>query len=102
MKNIVKKQVIMKPVVSEKSLNMYANLKVCTFEVAKDSTKKQIQYDFEAMFGIKPVSVTVVTKRDLINTRHKKTYQVKTRRNFAKKAYISIGENKLDIFENIK
>lgn len=81
---------------------MYNNLKVCTFEVSSDASKKQIAHDFEEMFAIKPVSVTVVTKRNLVNTRNPKTYQSSTRRVFAKKAYITIGENKLDIFENIK
>jgi large subunit ribosomal protein L23 len=102
MKQLIKKQVILKPVVSEKSLGLYNNLKVCTFEVSRDSSKKQIAYDFENMFGIKPTKVSVIVGRNLVNTRNKKTYQVSTNRRYEKKAYITIGDNKLDIFENIK
>ncbi len=102
MKEITKKQVIFKPIVSEKSMTLYSNLKVCTFEVARDATKKQIENDFEIMFGIKPLKTTIVVNRELVNTRNRKTYQVSTNRRFTKKAYITIGDNKLDIFENIK
>lgn len=102
MKQVNNKQVILKPVVSEKSLTMYANLKICTFEVSRDSSKKQIAYDFEQMFDLKPTDVKVVVNRNA-STKHKsrKTGRLEIHRKYGKKAYISIGENKLDIFENL-
>lgn len=102
MKVAVKKQVIFKPIVSEKSLRLYNNFKVCTFVVSPDATKKQVEYSFEEVFGVKPEKIRVVMERDNVNSRHKKTYQVTTKRKASKKAYITIGDNKLDIFENIK
>jgi ribosomal protein L23 len=102
MKAINKKQVIIKPLISEKTLTLYHNLKVCTFIVERESTKKDIAFTFESMFGIKPEKVKVVVGRDAVSTRNRKTYQKKTKRLIRKKAYVSIGENKLDIFENIK
>lgn len=101
MKPIVKKQVIVKPVISEKSLGFYKNFKVCTFEVEKFSTKRDIMYSFEEMFGIKPVSIRTVVSRTQINSRDNRTYRINTNRKEYKKAYIGIGDNKLDIFENI-
>lgn len=102
MKSTNKKQVILKPVVSEKSLNMYKNLRKATFIVEKAASKKDIAFNFEQMFGIKPVGITVVSQRIERKTRNRKTYQLTTKRGMSKKAYINIGENKLDIFENIK
>lgn len=102
MKNISKKQIILRPIVSEKSLNLYRNLKKCTFEVDRKASKKDIITSFQEMFGIKPESIEVLRIRKQRNVRNRKTYQILTIRKESKKAYISIGENKLDIFENIK
>ena len=102
MKSTNKKQVILKPVISEKSLTLYRNLRTATFIVEKTASKKDIAYNFEQMFGIKPENVGVVLKREESKSRNRKTYQSNTKRSMSKKAYINIGENKLDIFENIK
>jgi ribosomal protein L23 len=96
------KQVILKPLISEKTLNAYKVNKVCTFWVDSKSTKKDISYSFKEVYGIEPKSITTVVQRKDKTTRNKKTYDAKTTRKYVKKAYINIGENKLDTFENIK
>jgi ribosomal protein L23 len=101
MKSINKKISLLRPVLSEKTLKMYNTFKICTFLVNRESTKKQIGYDFEEQFGVKPEAVRVVTSRDIVNTRNRKTYSQKLRRRFNKKAYISVGDNKIDIFEKV-
>jgi len=102
MKALNKKQVILKPVISEKSLRLYRNMKTATFMVDRKASKKDIAYNFEQMFNIKPEKVAVVARRLETKARNRKTYQLTQKRKMGKKAYINIGENKLDIFENIK
>ena len=101
MNSINKKQVILKPVISEKSLGFYKNFKVTTFEVEKFSTKRDIKFAFEEMFGIKPVSIRTVRGRTEVSSRDRRTYRINVNRKEYKKAYIGIGDNKLDIFESI-
>lgn len=102
MKIVDKKQIILKPIFSEKTIDLYRNFKKCTFEVEYKSTKKQIATVFEELYGIKPESVDIVVLKKRRNVIDRNTYRVITKRKKGKKAYISIGDNKLDIFENIK
>lgn len=102
MEVLSKKQVILKPVLSEKSLTYYKNLKVCTFWVATDASKKDIQFSFKQAFGLDAKQVRTVVKRENRTIRNKKTYSSTEKRRYVKKAYINIGENSLDIFESIK
>lgn len=94
-----KKQVILKPVLSEKSLNGYKNNKVCTFLIDPRTTKTEVRKEFELMFGVKPLTVTTVVSRK--NTKARTATRISTNRKYVKKAYVYIGENTLDIFENI-
>ncbi len=101
--SVRKKQVIIAPVITESSLLMYRNLKVCTFWVDVRSTKKDIAVKFEDLYGIKPVSVRTTLIKKRINYRNANArYKIQTSRKLKKKAYIDIGQNVLDIFENIK
>jgi ribosomal protein L23 len=95
----VKKQLILKPVLSEKSLLGYKNNKICTFLVDSKSTKTELMREFEVLFGVKPVSITTVVSRR--NKKARTATKVTTNRKYIKKAYVNIGENSLDIFENI-
>lgn len=96
-----KKIVIMKPVVSEKTLNSYRNMRVATFIVPTNMTKKDIVYNFEKLFGVKPVSIKTSIIKKSKNRRDRKTYRTITRRIEEKKAFIGIGDAKIEIFENI-
>lgn len=100
MENIVKKQIIIKPLLSEKSLGFYKNLKVCTFIVDTKASKKEIENAFKNIYGIEPVSVRTTLKRNY-KVNRKKVYSDKYKRTTQKKAYIDIGNSTLEIFENI-
>jgi ribosomal protein L23 len=101
MEAISKKQVILKPVLSEKSLTYYKNFKVCTFMVAPHATKKDIEFSFKQAFGIDAKAVRTVVQRKNRTVRNRKTYSANEIRTYVKKAYINIGESSLDIFESI-
>jgi ribosomal protein L23 len=100
MKEMIKKQVIVRPIISEKSIDYYSRLKVCSFLVDVKSSKKDILYTFKEMFGIEPESIKTVVFRKATKNRGK-FYSDKYNRVYAKKAYIGIGDSTLDIFENI-
>ena len=95
-----KKQILIRPAISEKSLLNYRNNRVCTFWVNPKSTKADIGYNFKTLFDIEPKSIRTVVLHD---TSTRGSYVNRTvKRRYMKKAYINIGDNKLDIFENIK
>lgn len=83
--------VIIKPVVTEKTsaqmgLNKYA------FQVKKDAHKEDIAKAFEAIYGVKPVSITtqiIVSKTRLIA--HGRTL---TKRPVNKRAIITLAKGK--------
>jgi ribosomal protein L23 len=101
MEVLSKKQVIIKPILSEKSLTYYKNFKVCTFWVNPDASKKDIQFSFKSAFGIDAKTVRTVVQRKNRTVRNKKTYASKEIRTYVKKAYINIGDSSLEIFESI-
>lgn len=94
-----KKQSILKPVLSEKSLKEYSVNKYCTFWVDPKATKAQIKSEFKSIFGIEPVSVRTVVSRKTL--KHRTISKISLNRKYVKKAYVNIGQNTLDIFENI-
>jgi ribosomal protein L23 len=97
-----KQQVILKPILSEKSLTMYRLNRVCTCLVNPKSTKKDISFAFNQVYGIAPLSVRTVTSRKTIASRNKRTYKTTLNRSYVKKAYIGIGDKTFDLYENIK
>lgn len=102
MKQSVLNVYIKKPILTEKSLNLYNNYKICTFFVDINASKKQIGYEFENLFGIKPIYIKTSILKSRVYRRSPKDYRKLVLRKKIKKAYISIGDSTLDIFENIK
>lgn len=95
-----KKQTLLRPAISEKSILNYRNNRICTFWVDSKATKAEISYNFKSQFEIEPKGIRTVVIHD---TTKKGSYTNRiTKRRYMKKAYINIGENTLDIFENIK
>lgn len=90
------------PLINEKTLYLYNNFKVCTFLVDSGATKKQIMYEFERLFGIKPIDVKTCIVKPRLSKRDPSNYRKLVIRRKYKKAYIAIGDSSLDIFENIK
>lgn len=95
----VKKQLFIRPVLSEKSLDAYRKNRVCTFWIAPQTTKSELKKEFNDVFGIVPLSITTVISRRNKSIRTAKKFD--TSRKYVKKAYVNIGDKKLDIFENI-
>jgi len=100
MEALSQNQVILRPVLSEKSLLSYNKDRVCTFWVDSKATKKHILKNFKDVFGIEPKSINTVVSRKENNLRT--VSRISKVRKMVKKAYINIGEESLDIFENIK
>lgn len=101
MQNLNAHVIIKKPLISEKSLYLYKMFKICTFWVDPKATKKQIEYEFEQLFGIKPRAIRTSLLKKRKKYREAKTYLTKVKRSFLKKAYIDIGDNKLNVFEDV-
>ena len=88
------RDIIIAPVVTEKSANLSADGKKVVFKVAKEANKVQIKQAIEKIFGVK------VTNVNTVNVRPKKKrvgrYEGTTKA--YKKAYITLAEgSKLDL-----
>lgn len=90
--------VIIKPVVSEKSFNATEANNAYTFIVAKTASKPEISDAVEAMFGVKVARV---------NTLNRKGKQTRNRRNnttsmrpSTKRAIVTLSEGEIDLYSN--
>ena len=82
--------IVLKPVFTEKTLQQQEVGKY-TFVVKKDATKGQIEASFEAVFGIKPLSVNTVLAKGKLKTDWKKRLPIK--KSDLKKAIITVDKN---------
>lgn len=92
--------IILKPVVSEKSMNEMANKKY-TFLVHKDANKIQIKEAIEKLFeGTKVSKVNTLNKKGKIRRRG----MIVGRTNSIKKAIISLTEDskEIELFNSLK
>lgn len=92
------RQVIIKPVVSEKS---YALLEagVYTFVVHPDANKVQIRHSVEEIFGVKVASVNTLNR----NGKRKRNRRQMTfgKRPDTKRAIVTLkGDDRIDVFES--
>lgn len=94
------KQAILKPKISESSVELYKKERVATFLVSVDTSKENLKVLFNEIYGFKPEKVNTVITRSIRNVRNKK-YRTITKRKFYKKAYFWLGnENKIEAFES--
>jgi large subunit ribosomal protein L23 len=82
---------ILKPVFTEKTLSQQEQGKH-VFWVKRDATKGQIEASFEAVFGIKPLSINTVLVKGKTKTDWKKRLPIK--KSDLKKAIITIDKDK--------
>jgi len=82
--------IVLKPVFTEKTLIQQDKGKY-TFWVKKDATKGQIESSFEAVFGIKPLSINTVLVKGKNKTDWKKRLPIK--KPDLKKAIITVDKN---------
>ena len=79
-------QVILAPIVSEKSNVLAEKRNQMTFKVAANATKTEIKAAVELLFGVQVESVTTVT----IKGKTKRFGRTLGRRSDVKKAYVSL------------
>ncbi len=79
-------QVILAPIVSEKSNVLAEKRNQMTFKVAANATKTEIKAAVELLFGVQVESVTTVT----IKGKAKRFGRTLGRRSDVKKAYVSL------------
>ena len=90
------RDVIIRPIVSEKSYASYDE-NVYTFEVASGANKIQIKHAVEEIFGVKVVNVNTLNRRGK-RTRNRRTggFAIKSGQ---KRAIVSLAEgDKIEIF----
>ena len=93
---MVAQDIIIKPILSEKSYADIANKKY-TFKVAKDANKTQIKQAIEEIFNVKVAQVNVVNVKP--RTKRMGKYVGKTKN--LKKAYITLKEgSKITILQD--
>jgi large subunit ribosomal protein L23 len=90
------RQVIIKPIVSEKSYNLIDNGKY-TFEVAPDSNKTEIKQAIESIFKVEVASVNTLNRAG--KTRRTKFGLGK--RKDTKRAIVTLKSGNIDIFSNV-
>lgn len=79
---------ILAPVISEKSTDMADRLRTTVFFVAPDARKDEIKRAVEKMFEVKVESVRVANSR----TRVEKGMRYPKRRPFARKAFVRLAK----------
>ena len=88
------RDVIVKPVISEKSYGLLEENKY-TFVVAPDANKTEIKIAVEKIFGVQVVSVNTLNRPG----KRKRTRHGFGRRNETKRAIVSLAEgDRIDIF----
>ena len=90
------RQVIIKPIVSEKSYNLIDNGKY-TFEVAPDSNKTEIKQAIEHIFKVQVASVNTLNRAG--KTRRTK-FGIGKRKD-TKRAIVTLKSGNIDIFTNV-
>lgn len=91
-------QVLLRPMMSEKTVELQARNNVVTFEVAQDSNKIEIRKAMEDLFGVKVEAVRTLVVRG----KSKRFGRMQGRRKNWKKAYIQLAEGeKINFFESI-
>ncbi|MEZ4909465.1 MAG: 50S ribosomal protein L23 [Saprospiraceae bacterium] len=93
------KQVIYKPVVSEKSEKMSSKSNVYTFIVNKDANKLEIKKAIEDMFTTNVVAVNTSIMPSTPKSRNTKSGVVRGRISAFKKAFVTLADGEeIDIF----
>ncbi|WP_138274931.1 50S ribosomal protein L23 [Rhodoluna limnophila] len=90
------REVIIKPVVSEKSYNLIDNGKY-TFEVDPRSNKTEIKQAIEVIFGVKVASVNTLNR---VGKTRRTKFGVGKRKD-TKRAIVTLKSGSIDIFNNV-
>ena len=96
------KLVLVTPRVSEKSYRLVTNQNTYIFDVPMSANKNDIKAAVESQFdGTKVAKVTTLLQRvtQLRDSRGKNRYPGTTSRQDSKKAYVTLSEGKIKVFE---
>jgi large subunit ribosomal protein L23 len=92
------RQIIIRPIVSEKSLAAMEDTNCYTFEVAKSATKTQVAQAIEEIFKVKVVKVNTM---NVAGKPRRVRYALGKTKSW-KKALVTLKEgDKIDIFPNV-
>ena len=91
--------IIIKPILSERSTFLQERENAYTFEVARDATKLQVKKAVEKIFGVKVKSVRTIN----VKGKKKRLGRFEGKRRDWKKAivYLADKEQKIDFFDNV-
>ena len=93
--------VIQKPVVTEKSMNLMGEKKY-TFYVSPEANKVMIKEAVEKFYNVSVVDVNTVNYHGDRKSRYSKSGMLRGRTNHYKKAYVTLaGDDKIDFYANI-
>lgn len=93
------KNILIKPIISEKSERLTGKHNVYTFVVNKKANKIEIKQAVETMFTTNVVDVNTVNMPVKIKTRNTRSGVIKGTKSAFKKAYVTIAEGEeLDIY----
>jgi large subunit ribosomal protein L23 len=92
------KRVLIKPLVTEKSNMITEKQGKYVFEVARTSSKDQIKADVEDYFNVKVDSVNTSITPGKLKSKMTKKGMVEGRKSAKKKAYITLKEGTIDIY----
>ena len=95
-------EILMRPIITEKSNYMNSKLQQYVFEVASDATKPLVKDAVETLFDVEVLRVNVINvpaKR----TRRIRSRRVMIRRSGYKKAIVTLAPGEtIDVFEGVK
>lgn len=89
------RDVILAPVVSEKSYDLIEKNNTYTFEVAPEANKKEIKEAVQKIFGVRVLSVNTMNRKGKV----KRTGWVTGRRKNTKRALVKLApDDSIDLF----
>jgi large subunit ribosomal protein L23 len=96
------KNILLKPIISEKTQGELANQNKYAFVVAKDANKIEIGKAVEAMYGVTTTAVnTLVVPGKTVN-RNRRGTNVRGMKSSYKKAYVTLAEGDAIDFFNVE
>lgn len=96
------KQVLVKPVVTEKSTSLQENIQQYVFVVEKTANKIEIKKAIEKMYGVTVESVNTVIMPSKSQMKYTKSGILEGKKNAYKKAFVTLSDGEeIDFYANI-
>lgn len=95
-------EVLVKPIVTEKSNSLSEKKRTYAFRVNRKANKLEIKKAVEEFYGVSVVDVNTVVVPGKSKTRFTKAGYISGRKPPFKKAYVTVGEDEsIDLYSNI-